>query len=167
MRLGTLLETAISIASRTRNKRINILPEIKQDPEIHAVPGEMRQLMANLLSNSIDAVDVSGRIRVRVSAAKKWSGAKKDGVRLVVADSGSGIPADLRPNLFEPFFTTKSDVGTGLGLWVCKNIVEKHGGSIRVKSSTAQGRSWTVFSVFFPSRSEKEAEDEQSRMQFA
>lgn len=167
VRLGTLLATAISIASRTRNKRIKIVPEIKQDPEIHAVPGEMRQLLANLLSNSIDAVDASGCIRVRVSAAKKWAGAKKDGVRLVVADSGSGIPAELRPNLFQPFFTTRSDVGTGLGLWICKNIVEKHGGSIRVKSSTAQGRSWTVFSVYVPSRSEKEAGDEESRAQLA
>ena len=66
------------------------------------------------------------------------------------------IPAEVfeqkfAKRLFEPFFTTKEDVGTGLGLWVCKSIVDKHHGSIRVKSSTEPGRSWTVFSVFLPS----------------
>ena len=71
-------------------------------------------------------------------------------VRLTVADSGSGIPQAVRPELFEPFFTTKKEVGTGLGRWLCKGIVEKHRGSIRVKSSTAPGNSWTVFSVFLP-----------------
>ena len=71
-------------------------------------------------------------------------------MKFVVADSGTGIPAELQANLFEPFFTTKKDVGTGLGLWVCRNIVEKHGGSIRVKSSTTAGRSGTAFSVFLP-----------------
>jgi signal transduction histidine kinase len=87
-----------------------------------------------------------------VSSGRNWNETtKKDGVRLVVADSGSGIPSDLQSKLFEPFFTTKTDIGTGLGLWICKNIVEKHRGSIRVKSSTIPGRSWTVFSVFLPS----------------
>jgi signal transduction histidine kinase len=52
--------------------------------------------------------------------------------------------------LFEPFFTTKREIGTGLGLWICKGIVEKHHGTIRVKSSTSPGKSWTAFSVFFP-----------------
>jgi signal transduction histidine kinase len=71
-------------------------------------------------------------------------------VRITIADSGPGIPAEDRPHLFEPFFTTKKEVGTGLGLWVCKNIVKKHHGSIRMRSSAAPGRSWTAFSVFLP-----------------
>jgi signal transduction histidine kinase len=114
------------------------------------VPGELRQLTANLLSNSIDAVGAGGRIRIRVSAATARNGRQSPGVRLTIADSGPGIPSVVRSKLFEPFFTTKRDVGTGLGLWVCKNIVEKHHGSIRVKSSTTPGSSWTVFSVFLP-----------------
>jgi len=166
VKLGKLLDRAISVASRIRNKRVKICPEVRQDPEIHAVPGEMHQLMANLLSNSFDAVSENGKIRVRVSAARHWSGAKH-GVRLVVADSGAGIPAELRSNLFEPFFTTKEDIGTGLGLWVCKRIVEKHGGSIRVKSCTAEGRSGTVFSVFLPARPEESQGEEGSRSRMA
>ena len=151
VKVGAVLDQLISVfASRTRNKAIEILPEIRQDPEIHAIQGEIRQLVANLLSNSIDAVEGGGRIRIRVSAAREWHGCRRAGVRLTVADSGPGIPRVVRSKLFEPFFTTKREVGTGLGLWVCKSIVHKHHGSIRLKSSTAPGRSGTAFSVFLP-----------------
>ena len=151
MKLGAIVDLLIPVfGSRTRNKAIEIHPEIKQDPEIYAVPSEMRQLVANLLSNSIDAVDGGGRIRIRISAAMEKNGEGRSGVRLTVADSGPGIPLALRSKLFEPFFTTKREVGTGLGLWVCKSIVDKHRGSIRVKSNSARGRSWTAFSVFLP-----------------
>jgi PAS domain S-box-containing protein len=150
VKLGELLDTAISLAARTRNKGIVVCREVKQDPEICAVPGEIRQLMAHLLSNCFDAVDASGHVRVRLSAGKNWSTSSR-GVRLVVADSGCGIPASVRLSLFEPFVTTKTDVGTGLGLWTCKRIVDKHSGSIRVKSSTVPGKSGTVFSIFLPS----------------
>ena len=150
-KVGAMVAPLLSVfGSRTRNKAIEIIPEIRQDPEIMAVPGEIRQLLANLLSNSIDAVEGGGKIRIRVSAVNDWSAGRRAGVRLTVADSGPGIPAAIRPKLFEPFFTTKKDVGTGLGLWVCMSIIEKQGGSIRLKSSVAPGKSWTVFSVFLP-----------------
>jgi PAS domain S-box-containing protein len=149
VKLGDLMDTAISVASRTRNKGIVVCPEVRQDPEIWAVPSEIRQLIAHLLSNSFDAVDAKGLVRVRISAAKDWT-TGNHGVRLAVADSGCGIPASVRSSLFEPFVTTKPDVGAGLGLWACKKIVDKHCGSIRVKSSTAPGRCGTVFCVFLP-----------------
>jgi PAS domain S-box-containing protein len=136
--------------SRARNKGIEIRQEIRRDPELVAIPGEMRQLVANLLANSLDAVQPGGRIRIRVSAAREWNGARRRGVRLTVADSGAGIPPEVRSELYQPFFTTKQEVGTGLGLWVCKNIVEKHDGHIQVRSSTGPQRSGTVFSVFLP-----------------
>ena len=72
-------------------------------------------------------------------------------VRVTVADDGKGITADALPHLFEPFFTTKGAVGTGLGLWVSKQIIDNHGGTIRVRSSTEGVRRGTVFSVSFPS----------------
>jgi PAS domain S-box-containing protein len=151
IRVGSLVTSLLSVfAPRTRNKDIQVSPEIKADPEISAVPGEIRQLIANLVSNSIDAVGSGGRIRIRVSAATEWNQNRTAGVRLTVADNGPGISTELRSQLFEPFFTTKKEVGTGLGLWVCKSIVEKHQGTIRVKSSTAEGKRWTVFSVFLP-----------------
>jgi len=70
-------------------------------------------------------------------------------VRVTVADSGTGIaPADKR-KIFEPFFTTKKETGTGLGLWLSKDIVQKHSGSISVRSKS----NGTIFSVFVPSKS--------------
>jgi PAS domain S-box-containing protein len=152
IRIGPILNQLVSVfAARIRNKAVDIRKEIRNDPEIYAVADEIRHLITNLLSNSIDAVSRGGKIRVRVSPATEWIGNRRSGVRLTVADSGSGIPQSVRPELFEPFFTTKKEVGTGLGLWLCKGIVERHRGSIRVKSSTAPGNSWTVFSVFLPS----------------
>jgi len=158
IKVSAVLSPLISVfSSRSRNKGIDVRPEIRQDPDIYAVPGEIRQLIANLLSNSIDAVDSAGRIRVRVSATREWTGQGRCGVRISVADSGPGIPESARSQLFEPFFTTKQEVGTGLGLWVCKSIVEKHQGFIRVKSSTTPGKSGTVFSVFLPAAQQQMA----------
>jgi PAS domain S-box-containing protein len=151
VRPGDLVTSLLPVfASRTRNRGIELCPEIEDDSEIYAVAGEIRQVIANLIGNSIDA-PAGGKVRIRVSAATQWSPDRKPGIRLTVSDTGSGIPPEARPKIFEPFFTTKRDVGTGLGLWVCKSIVENHGGSIRVKSSTAPGKSWTVVSVFLPS----------------
>ena len=78
-------------------------------------------------------------------------------MRLTVCDNGPGIAPEVRRKLFEPFFTTKRDVGTGLGLWVSSNILRKHDGTIRLRSSVEPGKSWTVFSVFFPIESEMPA----------
>jgi PAS domain S-box-containing protein len=150
VRVGEMLKPLIVVLGRrARNKGIEIRPEIRQDPEIYAVAGEIRQLIANLLNNSIDAVDSGGLIRIRIGA-NGLNGQNPTGIRITIADSGQGISPSARSKLFEPFFTTKKDVGTGLGLWVCTNIVQRHHGSIRVKSSVSPGRSWTVFSVFLP-----------------
>jgi signal transduction histidine kinase len=152
IRISPILDQLISVfAARTRNKSVDIRREIRGDPEVYAVADEIRQLITNLLSNSIDAVTRGGQIRLRVSPATEWNRKGRSGVRLTVADSGSGIPKAVRSELFEPFFTTKKEVGTGLGLWLSKGIVERHHGSIRVKSRSEPGNGWTVFSVFLPS----------------
>jgi PAS domain S-box-containing protein len=154
VRVGEMLVPLISmLGRRARNNGVEIRPEIRQDTEIYAVAGEIRQLIANLLSNSIDAVDSGGLIRIRIGVNRS-NGQYPIGIRITIADSGRGIPPSARSNLFEPFFTTKKDVGTGLGLWVCMNIVQRHHGSIRVKSSTSPGRCGTVFSVFLPTGQE-------------
>ena len=160
IRIGSLLDPLISVfAGRAKNKSVDIRTEIVDDPEIYAVAGEMRQLITNLLNNSIDAVRSGGRIRVRLSAAQDWNTGRR-GARLTIADTGTGIPPAIRSRLFEPFFTTKDEVGTGLGLWVCKGIVDRHHGIIQVKSRTDPENSWTVFSVFLPSdQREPAAED--------
>ena len=151
IRIGELIHSLLPIFNaRLRNKNLELIPEISNELEINAVPGEIRQVIANLFSNSIDALGNGGRIRLRVSAAKSGKSSSQPGVRLTIADNGSGIPATARDRIFEPFFTTKKDVGTGLGLWICKSIVENHGGTIRVHSSTRPGRRGTAFSIFLP-----------------
>lgn len=144
----TVESLVVVFSVRAKNKDITIRHEVRSDTEIQAVPGEIRQLIGNLLGNSIDAVKPGGQIRIRISA---MSHEGRNGVRLTVSDDGPGIPERDRPHLFEPFFTTKRDVGTGLGLWICKSIVQKHQGSIRFRSSTGCGRNGTVFSIFLPS----------------
>lgn len=155
VRLGDLVGPLVSaFHPRARNKRVEIGIEAREHYLLRGFAGEMRQLIANLLTNSIDAAPAGGRIRIRISNAREWKGAGRAGVRLTIADNGSGIPASVRDQLFEPFFTTKKDVGTGLGLWVCRSIVENHGGSIRLRSKTTPGRAGTTFSIFLPVESE-------------
>jgi signal transduction histidine kinase len=118
------------------------------DAQITAVEGEIRQVLWNLLNNSLDAVSVGGRIKLRVS--NNLSELHNPGVRITVADDGHGIAPNRIPLLFEPFFTTKTD-GTGLGLWVVNQIIKKHHGAVRVRSRTnPEGHAGTVFSVFLP-----------------
>jgi PAS domain S-box-containing protein len=155
--VGNTVDSLMSVfSSKARNKGVTIRSEINSEVAIQVIPGEFRQLIGNLLSNSIDAVPPGGDIRIRVGAARFGS---EHGVRVTVCDNGPGIPEQVRMHVFEPFFTTKNDVGTGLGLWVCKSIVQRHHGSIRLRTSTVKGRSGTVFSVFLPSRVRPVIED--------
>lgn len=113
-------------------------------------PDEIQQVFANLIRNAIEAVSRHGAITVHVFASRRWTADAQQGVRVVIADNGPGIPEENRERIFEPFFTTKGENGTGLGLWITGGIVHKHGGSIRVRSSTKVGRSGTVFNIFLP-----------------
>jgi PAS domain S-box-containing protein len=149
--VGELIESLASVfSSRARKRRVKFQPEVREGAATLGLPAEMRQVLANLVANSMDAIEDGGHVRIRASATRSWRDGSEPGVRLTVADSGAGIPKSIQPKLFEPFFTTKKDVGTGLGLWVCKSIVENNRGSIRLKSCTEPGRSWTAFSVFLP-----------------
>ena len=116
-----------------------------------AVQGEMRQVFSNLLANAIDATRAHGRIRIRVQPAREWSRNRRDGVRVTVADNGCGIPRENLSRIFEAFFITKDDAtGTGLGLWVTRGILQKHNGTIRVRSSVSPDARGTVIQVFLP-----------------
>jgi PAS domain S-box-containing protein len=114
------------------------------------VSGELRQVVANLLANAIDALSVAGtELKLHVYESADWRNLSKRGIRVVVADDGPGINAETQVNLFRPFYTTKGQKGTGLGLWVSRGIVTKHGGSIRLRSRTGI-RHGTCFAVFLP-----------------
>jgi signal transduction histidine kinase len=117
---------------------------------IVGMAGELRQVILNLIGNALDASSHGGRLKIRVSNTREHSNGARPGVRLTVADTGSGISPAMRRTLFEPFVSTKGDTGTGLGLWISSEIVRRHSGKIQVRSSSLSQSSWTVFSVFLP-----------------
>jgi signal transduction histidine kinase len=111
-----------------------------------ATRGEVRQVFANLVGNALDAVSKSGKITLTLTKSRYRGVA---GFEIAVKDNGSGIDPQIIDKIFQPFFTTKKSVGTGLGLWVCREIIEKHGGRISVSSNGGQGTG-SIFSVFLP-----------------
>ena len=117
-------------------------------PRILCLEGEVRQVLNNLVRNALDALQNGGSLMLRVHPQHDWT-TGEPGVRLTVADTGEGIRPSIAGKLFEPFQTTKEATGTGLGLWVSKGIVEKHGGHIRVRSRTDEVHG-TVFAVWLP-----------------
>jgi two-component system, chemotaxis family, CheB/CheR fusion protein len=129
---------------------ISVVKRYEGQTTISAFSEEIHQVFANVLRNAIEAVPQGGTIILHVFASREWNGRGRPGVRAVIADTGTGISRENRERIFEPFFTTKGENGTGLGLWVSNGIVVKHGGSIRVRSSTHKSCSGTVFSVFLP-----------------
>ena len=112
-------------------------------------PGELRQVFANLIGNAFDAMRGGGRLLVRERPATHPR-TGEDGVRITVADTGEGMSEDVKAHLFEAFQSTKGSNGSGLGLWISKGIVDKHSGSIQVRTSQRPGSSGTVFSMFIP-----------------
>lgn len=146
-----VIENAVRLYSRKIHRR-NVHVKIECDPDLtlHAVQGEIRQVLANLISNAIDACRPGGKVRVHAYRAREWGNSMRPGTRIVVADTGAGIEREALAHIFEPFFSTKKDVGTGLGLWVSREIVQKHNGSIRVRSNRNGRNSGSVFSIFLP-----------------
>lgn len=123
-------------ANKLKAKEITVDRRYNPCPPIKGVAGEMRQAMANLLSNAMDAVGNGGKIVLEINCAEERG---EPMAEVVVQDNGPGIPSEVMENIFEPFFTTKRDVGTGLGLYVTRQIVERHGGTIEARPSGCNG----------------------------
>ena len=124
---------------------------------IYIHPGEMRQAFGNLVGNAMDAIGpAGGTLYVRCFNATHIRTGRR-GVRVLVADTGSGIPATVLPEIYGAFFTTKEVKGSGIGLWLTSEIVQKHNGSIRVRSRTSGKFRGTLFDVFLPSEAEQPA----------
>jgi NO-binding membrane sensor protein with MHYT domain/nitrogen-specific signal transduction histidine kinase len=144
-KLPELFESALSVFDK-RLKQAGIKVEkhwASNAPAITCRPGEIRQVFANLVSNALDAMPNGGLLWVAVLPSE-------DGACVEVADSGTGIPEGARKRIMEPFFTTKGHAGTGLGLALCAEIIQRHHGTLDFMSNTVPGRSGTKFTLFLP-----------------
>ncbi|MCU1321319.1 MAG: sensor signal transduction histidine kinase [Acidobacteriaceae bacterium] len=133
-------------------RKVDMEWRLRDAPRITCLEGEIRQVLNNLVRNALDAMSGRGRLMIRVNPSCELLG-HRSGVRITVADTGEGISPEMTGRLFALFQTTKEQTGTGLGLWVSRGIVEKHGGTIRVRSRRAKeagGASGTVFAVWLP-----------------
>jgi signal transduction histidine kinase len=130
---------------RHRLRNVTVVKEVDAGARIMGMPGQIDQVLMNLLTNAVQALgEDGGNIRIAVTTTG-------ESVRIVVTDDGPGIPAEVLPRIFDPFFTTK-DVGegSGLGLSIVHGIVERHGGHIDVHSAPDQGTTFTISLPAFP-----------------
>jgi PAS domain S-box-containing protein len=146
-----LLENVLTLYhGRTKTLGIQVVRRYECESEIIGIQSELRQVFSNLIVNAMDALSVSGdKLVVSVRRGRRWDTGEQ-GIRVTVIDNGPGISPEHCAQIFQAFYTTKGEHGTGIGLWVSRTIVQKHGGTLRLHSSIRPGRNGTCFSVFLP-----------------
>ena len=151
VQLTKLLDNVLTLYERKSvSLGITVTRDYRFDGTVSASRGELRQVFSNLVVNAMDAMAVAGdKLAVRIRPSKRWD-TGMEGIRVIVSDNGPGIPPEHRAKLFNAFHTTKGEQGTGIGLWVSRNLITQHGGSIRLRSSATPGRTGTCFSVWLP-----------------
>ncbi len=148
VKLSELLKGVVALVKETIAKdrrKIELLAGF--EGEVEAFPSELRQVFTNVIKNAVEATADGGNIKIYSEAAQK-SG--QNGVLVRVVDDGVGIPEQLQSRLFNPFVSTKEESGTGLGLWVSRNILDKHSGSMELESRTDANNPGTTVSIFLP-----------------
>jgi len=149
--VAKLLDNELELyRSRFEARGISVETRYCPNGQFPVYPGPLRQVFSNLLLNAGDAMPGGGRMQVRVCPGHEWCGEERHGVRVTIADNGSGISTTNLPKIFDSFFTTKGSAGNGMGLAVVREIVKKHKGRLHVRSSTQSGHSGTVFNLFLP-----------------
>jgi PAS domain S-box-containing protein len=147
--LNDLLQSVVDLFTRKMTShKIDCKLDLEDGLTMYGLQGEMRQVFSNLVVNAIDAftsVPKSGCLRIRGRHRR----GDPHGVSILISDDGTGIPSHVRDRIFSPFFTTKQSVGTGLGLWVTRGFIEKHGGHIHFRTRT-DSPSGTTFRVYLP-----------------
>ena len=133
-------------SSRFPARNISVSQRMRPAPKPLLFEGDFRQVLNNLIRNAYDAMPSGGSLHLRLRPALCLK-TGVDGVRVSVADTGTGFHPDMRGHVFEPFHTTKDVTGTGLGLWITKGIIDKHYGRICMRSREGAG---TVFSIWLP-----------------
>ena len=146
-----LIGSALAIyQGRIDNSNITVWKKKRAKRPVRCFEGEIRQVISNLIVNAIDAMPNGGRLLLRSRDGRDWR-SEKPGLVITVADTGTGMPMDVKEKVFEAFYTTKGIGGTGLGLWISKEILERHRGTLTVRSSQRTTQSGTVFCIFLPS----------------
>jgi len=146
-----VLDAVLNLLShRIEDKRIVVEKKFGKTAPITCYSSEIRQVIANIVTNAIDAMSSGGRLLLRASLRTDWKKEGKTGIRLLIADTGGGMSKEIRQRIFDPFFSTKQEKGNGLGLWISCEMVRKNNGRIAVRSCTIPERTGTVFALFLP-----------------
>ena len=149
-RVSEIMESVVSLfRARLATRQVLLHRRYDDRDSMVCFAGDLRQVFANMIGNSMDAIGPGGQIWLRTRPSQDWV-TGRTGLRVCVADNGCGMSPETRQSVFEAFFTTKPTTGTGLGLWVSEEIIRNHRGVVRLRSSERRGRSGTVFSIFFP-----------------
>jgi PAS domain S-box-containing protein len=147
--LRDLLQSVLLLLDRQlKDYSVTVERKLEETASIQGFPGELRQVFTNLITNGAEAAGPGGRLQVTLEDS--LPGDSGAGALVTVSDSGPGILESSQSKLFKPFFTTKGELGTGLGLWVSRGIVEKHGGTIELTNSTDPAFPGAVVRVFLP-----------------
>ena len=153
IRCTELFDTVLSLyEGRLRNSGIVVHKRKRAEQPIACFEGDVRQVLNNLVANAIDAMPAGGHLHVRSREATDWR-TNRRGLTLTIADTGTGMSPETRARVFEAFFTTKGFSGTGLGLWIGKEIVDRHQGRLLLRSRQSSTHSGTVFALFLPFQS--------------
>lgn len=132
-----------------KTARVQVAFETEDAPELTCFAGEMRQVFVNLIGNAVESMQNGGQLKIRIRPGTDWRSGDH-GVRITIADTGTGMTPETRRRMYDAFYTTKGSGGSGLGLWVTANIVRKHQGSIHVRSKRTARSGGTVFTLIFP-----------------
>ncbi len=136
--------------SRLLNSRVTVATRDRTSRSIRCFEGEIRQVLVNLISNAVDAMqNDGGTLFLRGRDSTQWDSGLA-GITITIADPGGGMSEPTRSRIFDAFYTTKGIGGTGLGLWISKEIIDRHHGSLRLKTSQHPTRHGTVFTLFLP-----------------
>jgi signal transduction histidine kinase len=147
--LHDLLESVLLLLDRQlKDHTIAVSRRLGEDASVQGFPGELRQVFTNLITNAAEASGPGGRVQVLLEGSLPAD--SRPGATVTITDSGPGVPESHQAKLFKPFFTTKGEQGTGLGLWVSRGIVEKHGGKIELNNSTDPDFPGAVARVYLP-----------------
>ena len=148
--LAELADSVLSVyQGRIANANVHVDRFCRTTKRVHCFEGEIRQVLANLISNALDAMPGGGTLSLRGRETTNWRNGEP-GIAITIADTGTGMAPETLHRLFRPFFTTKGLTGTGLGLWVSKGIIDRHRGTLNVRSCQTPPHRGTVFTIFLP-----------------